>query len=336
MSKEYDVLTLGETMIRLSPPGYQRLEQTSVLDLHIGGSESNTAVGLSRLGLRAAWVSRLPDNPLGRRVAQELRGQGVDVSSVAWCHEGRMGVYFVEYGRGPRAINVLYDRDGSAMSQMTPADFNLEIVSKSRLIHLTGITVALSSSCHQLVETLLDEAHRAGVVRSFDINYRSKLWSPEEACRALDPLCQGIDILFITRDDAQIVFGCEGTAEEVAWALKRRFKAGTVSLTLGAEGAMTIDESGQLYAATPSRTVAVDRLGAGDAFSAGFLYGYLQDDVALGIDLGTAMAALKYTIPGDLPLIDLADLEPLLGGKGAYPESWSGPGLVQGSAGIKR
>lgn len=322
MSKEYNVLTVGETMIRLSPPRYQRLEQTSVLDVHVGGTESNTAVGLSRLGLRVVWVSRLADNPLGRRIVRELRGQGVDVSHVVWCYEGRVGVYFVEYGRGPRAISVLYDRRDSAMSQMTPADFDLGLVARSWLIHLTGITVALSSSCHQLVATLLDEAERVGVTRSFDVNYRGKLWSPEEACRALEPLCLGLDILFITRDDAQVVFGCEGKGEEVAQALKQRFEVGTLVLTLGAEGALAINESGQLLRTTAIETVAVDRLGAGDAFSAGFLYGYLQNDIALGMELGMAMAALKHAIPGDLPLIDRTDLEPLISG--------------QGSAGIRR
>jgi len=315
MTREYDVLTLGETMIRLSPPDYQRLEQTPVLNVHVGGAESNTAVGLSRLGLRVVWVSRLPDNPLGRRVVRELRGQGVDVSHVVWCREGRVGLYLVEYGQEPRAISVLYDRAGSAMSQMTPADFNLKLVAQARLIHLTGITVALSSSCHQLVAALLEEARRVGVVRSFDVNYRGKLWSPEEARKALEPLCQGLDILFVTRDDARVVFGCEGEAEEVLRALKQRFQVGALVLTMGAEGAMALCGSGELYRATPVEAAAIDRLGAGDAFAAGFIYGYLQGDMAMGIELGTSMAALKCTIPGDLPLIDSTDLEQLVNGR---------------------
>lgn len=313
--REYDVLTLGETMIRLSPPHHQRLEQASILNVYIGGSESNTAVGLSRLGLRVAWVSRLPDNPWGRRVVQELRSHGVDISHVVWCREGRIGLYFVEYGPGPRGITVLYDRAGSAMSQMTPADFDLSLVARARLLHLTGITVALSESCQQLVAAVLEEARRVGTARSFDVNYRARLWSPQAACSALESLCQGLEVLFITRDDARVVFGCDGAAEEVVRTLQQRFQVGTLVLTLGAEGAIAIDASGQVHTAAPIETVAIDRLGAGDAFSAGFLFGYLQNDVALGIELGTSMAALKHTIPGDLPLVDLADLEPLISGQ---------------------
>jgi 2-dehydro-3-deoxygluconokinase len=304
-------------MIRLSPPNCERIEQASSLNLHVGGSESNTAVGLSRLGLRVAWVSRLPKSPLGYRVVQELRRHAVDTSHVVWSDTGRMGVYFVEYGQRPRDVIVLYDRDASAASEMKLADFDLGLVSQCRLIHLTGITPALGETCYELVEALLDEAGRVGTPRSFDVNYRRKLWSPEEAGKSLECLCKKVDILFVTRDDAQTVFECGGTVEDVARDLKQRFALDAVALTLGAEGAIAVDGSNQLHRVRSPKVVAVDRLGAGDAFSAGFLYGYLRGNVPLGIEMGTYMGALKYTIPGDLPLISRSDMESLLSGKPA-------------------
>jgi 2-dehydro-3-deoxygluconokinase len=128
VSIQYDVLTVGETMLRLSPPNWQRLEQATTLDVQVGGAESIVSVLISRLGLRAAWVSRLPDSPLGRRIAQALRAQGVDTSHVTWAAEGRVGTYFVEYAPPPRATNVIYDRRFSAMSAMTLAEMNLDLI----------------------------------------------------------------------------------------------------------------------------------------------------------------------------------------------------------------
>jgi len=309
MQKRYDVLTLGETMIRLAPPRWQRLEQAESLEVAVGGAESNVAVALSRLGLKTAWVSRLTDNPLGHRIAQTLRAHGVDVSHVIWTPTGRVGTYLVEFGQPPRATTVIYDRRGSAMSEMTPGDFNLTLLDEARLLHVSGITPALSPACCALAEGVLRMAAERGVLRSFDVNYRAKLWSAAEARAALEPMCVGVDVLFVTRQDAQRLFERQSDAPETLRWLQARFNVGVAVMTMGKEGAMALDRDGCFYQGQAEPTPEVDPLGSGDAFAAGFLFGYLTDgNLASALQLGASAAALKRTIPGDLALISLEDL----------------------------
>ena len=143
----YDIVTFGEAMIRLSPPEFKRLEQTTTLDLNIGGAELNVAVGASRLGMQSAWVSRLPDNPLGRMIANKGRELGVDVSAVIWQKKGRAGLYFLEFGATPRPTSVVYDRANSSFSNIQPGEVDWEEIFKStKCFHLTGITPAVSKS----------------------------------------------------------------------------------------------------------------------------------------------------------------------------------------------
>jgi 2-dehydro-3-deoxygluconokinase len=305
-SHPYDVLTVGETMLRLSPPGWQRLEQAASLEVQVAGAESNVAVLLSRLGLRTAWVSRLPDNPLGRRIAQALRAHGVDTAHIVWVPEGRVGTFFVEFAPPPRATSVIYDRQHSAMSAMTLAEVDLSLLDQTRLLHLTGITPALSPTCQALVQGLLAAAAQRGVLRSFDVNYRARLWRPEAAQAALEPLCHGVDVLFVTLQDAQRLFGCWGEPAEALRWLHERFQAGITVLTLGEQGAMAVNASGQLTRARVPATALVDPLGSGDAFAASFLSTFLSSpapDLETALVRGAAAAALKRTIPGDLALL---------------------------------
>jgi 2-dehydro-3-deoxygluconokinase len=311
MQKRYDVLTVGETMIRLSPPRWQRLEQADTFEVAVGGAESNVAVCLSRFGLRAAWVSRLVDNPLGHRIIQTLRAQGVDVSHVIWTPAGRVGTYFVEFGQPPRSTNIIYDRRGSVMSEMTLSDLDLTLLNDTRLVHLTGITPALSPACRDLVEGILKMAAERGVLRSFDVNYRARLWSADEARQALEPLCAGVDVLFVTRQDAYRLFNCAAGAEETLRWLQAKFNVGVAVLTMGEEGAMALHRDGSFYRARTEPVPEIDPLGSGDAFAAGFLYGYLTDgDLEAALQIGVSAAALKRTIPGDLALITLEESLP--------------------------
>ncbi len=294
-----DIVTIGETMLRLTAPSPYALEQTHHLELEVAGSESNVAIGLSRLGMRAGWVSRLVDNPLGRRIANKIREHGVDVSHVAWTDTGRVGVYFVELGPSPRQTQVFYDRANSAMALMTPEEVNWAYVRSTRVLHLTGITPALSPSCRAIVERALDEAHSAGATVSFDVNYRSKLWSPEEARVCLEPMLPRVDVLFCSLGDAIKLFGSNDSPEDAAHYLSKQFKNEIVVVTAGGQGAVAC-QHGQMYAAGGYPVEVADPIGAGDAFDAGFLYGYLTDEVEHGLKMGTALAALQMTYPGDI------------------------------------
>ncbi|MBE9565715.1 MAG: sugar kinase [Proteobacteria bacterium] len=325
MARPYDVVTLGETMIRLSPPSFQRLEQATTLEVRVGGAELSVAVGVARLGLRSAWLSKLPDNPLGRMVANKAREHGVDVSHVIWTKEGRMGLYFVEFGAQPRASSVLYDRADSALSQMRPADFDwAAIFSQARLFHVSGITPALSPSCAEATLAAARAAREAGCTVSVDVNYRAKLWSEEEAGRVMTALMDSTDILITTEEDTKRVYRIEaGDYREVARELQRRFDLKAVAITLRDTVSVLSNRwsafalaGDKLYEAPTYEVEVVDRLGAGDSFTAGFLWGYLQDDIAKGVAYGTAFSALKHSVPGDFHWGTLAEVEALVKGGG--------------------
>jgi 2-dehydro-3-deoxygluconokinase len=311
---KYDVVTLGETMIRLSPPFNERIEQAEHLYLRVGGAESNLAVALARLGLKTAWVSRLVDNALGRRIVSEIRAHGVDTSHVIWAQEGRVGTYFIEYGRAPRRIEVLYDRAESAITYLTPEDVDWHLLSQTRMIHLTGITVALSESCAQVVNLLIDRAREGNVKVSFDVNYRSKLWSPDVASENLKPVCAKSDILFIGSHDAETLFGCEPQPDQLVDVLSSTFPTETIVVTMGHAGAICVHQ-GEVHSEPTLPGVEVDRVGVGDAFAAGFLFGHLEGkDWPLCLKYGHALAAIKYSMPGDMVITDCKELDELVAG----------------------
>jgi 2-dehydro-3-deoxygluconokinase len=306
-----DVVTFGETMLRLSAPGYSRLEEAVTFDVRIGGSESNTAVALARLGLRAAWWSKLPANPLGRRIENEIRRWGVDTSGIIWDHSGgaRAGLYFLDFGVAPRGIDVYYDRASSAASTLTADEIDAAVIADARLLHLSGITPALSASCADAVERAIRCARQSETRISFDINYRAKLWNAAAARKILEPLLSQIDLLLCPQADAFTLFEIAGDGLEVAREMRRRYGVDAVIITLGGGGVAACDDQGDWSAAPHVLGHVVDRVGAGDAFNAGAIMGYLQGDLSLGLATGTAMAALKHTMPGDLLLSTRAEIE---------------------------
>src|ERR1700730_4091479 len=168
-----EIITFGEAMIRLSPPNFQRLEQTSSLDLQVGGAELNTAVGLARLGRSAAWISRLPRNPLGRTIANHAQEAGVGTEHVVWTNEDRVGTYFLEFGAAPRASSVLYDRKSSAIAQIRPGMVNWkDVLAGAKWFHVTGITPALSETAAETTREALEVARKERIQVSIDLNYR--------------------------------------------------------------------------------------------------------------------------------------------------------------------
>jgi 2-dehydro-3-deoxygluconokinase len=310
----YDVVALGEVLLRLASRAPERLEQVRQLDVSFGGTEANVVAALARLGLRTAWLSALPRNAWGDRVERELRGHGVDVGHVVWREGGRIGSYFLEYGLGPRPIRVLYDRQGSAFTTLAPEEVDWHVVRRSRLVHVTGVTLALGPQPRGLVERAVEEARAAGALVSLDVNYRASLWSHEAARICLESLLPRVQLLFVGLDDARRVLGLEGEPEAVAEALRRLAPRAVVALTLGDRGSVVLADD---RAYRPSRLYALDmvadRVGAGDAFAAGFIHGLLGgQDVQRAVDCGTALAALKCTMWGDVALVRPGELEELM------------------------
>jgi 2-dehydro-3-deoxygluconokinase len=310
-----DLLTLGETMIRLSVGEGALLADCPALDIHNGGTESNVAVAVARLGNRARWLSRLTDNALGRRITYELSALGVDCSGVAWTHEDRVGTYFIEFGAPPRPTTVLYDRAHSAASKMTTSTFDLDQeLTNTRILHLTGITPALSASCADLMTEIINLARAKDVHIVFDVNYRALLWPPETCAHTLAPLIEKVDTLLIGQADAGTVFGIRGTPQEVLQGAVDRFGVRQVGITLGEHGAIGLAD-GQIMDAPGYAVKIVDRIGAGDAFAAGVIAGLLESDFAdfgLGLRYGVATSALQLTLHGDNFRLGRADVLRLL------------------------
>jgi 2-dehydro-3-deoxygluconokinase len=307
-----DLITFGESMLRLSTPVGQALQRATRLDVNVAGAESNVAITASRMGLSAGWISRLPDNPLAHLITDMATSQGVDTSRVIWTAEGRVGTYFVEFGSPPRSNRVIYDRARSAVTSTKPEEVDWAYVATARIIHLTGITPALGPQCAAIVQQMLQLAHSQHIPVSFDVNYRSKLWQPSDAEAGLTPLLHGVQILRTGRDEAQALFGLSGSAEEVARELKARFDAVVVVVTDGSNPAVAFD------GAAPARRDCfpvhiVDEIGAGDAFTAGFLVSYLEHgDIERSLEFAQALAALKLTYAGDIAWCSRAEVEALI------------------------
>jgi 2-dehydro-3-deoxygluconokinase len=311
-------------MIRLSPPGFGRIEQAGSLDLHVGGAELNVAAGIARLGINSAFVTALPENPLGRLVSNEIRRAGVDTKHILWQRDGRVGLYFVEFGANPRPSRVVYDREGSAVGRLKGSEIDWKkIFSEYEHFHTTGITPALGTGCLELTRNALATAKKMGLSTSFDLNYRVRLWSEVRAQDSIAPLMGLIDHLITTEEDISRVFKIKGeNFESLAKDLVGRFSLQSCAITLRED--LSVLRNRWTAVASDGRSVfrdkqydveVVDRVGSGDAFCAGYIYGVITGDVGLGVKVGNAMAALKHSVPGDMIVCEKEEIMSLAQGR---------------------
>jgi len=319
------LVTFGETMIRLSPPGQARLEQADSLRIDVGGSEMNAAVAAARLGLSASFVTRLTRNPLGRLIANRAREHGVDTSGIVWTDEDRIGTYYVEFGASPRPNSVLYDRRDSAIARVRPGEINWgSVLAGARIFHTSGITFALSDSAAEVAFEGIRAAKACGAEVSIDLNYRARLWSPGRAREVMSEAVREADLLITTEEDTERVFGIRGDSyEEVAVRLAGEFDLSVVAITLRETpsvwrnrwSAVAHDaRTGAVHKGPEFDIEVVDRVGSGDAFAGGFLYGYVREGVKTGVRYGVAISALKQTHPGDLAWATKDEVERALEG----------------------
>lgn len=304
-------------MLRWTPAAQLPLALANSFDVYVAGSEANVATGLASLGLPTTWVSRLPDNPLGHRVASSLQGNGVDVSHVVWVNaSARLGLLFAEQPMEPRKGHVVYDRKNSAAASLAPVDLPDALLRLHTHLHITGITPALSESCAETMSDVLARARESGMTISLDVNYRVKLWKTETAANTLAPLMHEVDVLFCSGQDASRVFGCEGNDVERARTLASRFGAKVTVVTEGANGAIACEGERVLSCSAFPVEQTIERFGSGDAFAAGFLWSHLGErDLEQSIRAGCAAAALKRTIRGDALVTTVAELEAVAGNR---------------------
>ena len=329
------VVTMGEMMIRFMPKGNLRFEQADEFDVFYGGDESIVAVSLARFGLDSRYITKLPENPFGDIALSKLRQQNVDTSCIARGGE-RLGLNFYESGVSMRPSNVVYDRKHSAISEALPEDFDFDrIFCDADWFHVAGITPAISDRAAELVKQAMMAAHKHGVTVSVDLNYRSKLWSPEKAQSVMVPLMKYVDVCIGNEEDAEKVLGFkpentdvyQGTLDvdgykEVFRQLKEKFGFKYIGSTLresysaSDNGWSALLYDGEEFYHTRKYDIRlVDRGGGGASFAAGMIYGILNGfDLKKTGEFAVAASALKQTIAGDYNLTTLKEVYSLMGG----------------------
>jgi len=315
------VVTFGEVMLRLTPPGNLRIPQTETLEMSFGGAEVNVAVALAQLGTEAAFVTRLPANEIARACLGRIRAAGVDVSGIQFGGD-RIGTYFVERGGGARPAAVIYDRKHSAIATADPASFDWEMLLRgASLLHISGITPALSDSAARAARIAFATARTLGIPCSMDVNYRGKLWSESEAGEILRPFLDQLDWCICNENHARRLFGIDAEATDGAVAAElgdRHPNLSRIAITRRRTvdpdhdrwGATLWGRTGSLVSSRTHEIRMVDRVGGGDSFAAGLIHGLLGGwDDQRAVDFGAAALALKHTIPGDFACFRADEVE---------------------------
>ena len=335
------VVTFGEIMLRLSTPGFTRFVQTQSFDATYGGGEANVAASLAQYGLDSHFVSKIPAHEIGQAAVNHLRRFGVGTGYLVRGGD-RLGIYFLETGASQRASKVIYDRADAAVTTLGPDEVDWAAVfDGARWFHWTGITPALGERPRRTLRAALEAAKAAGVTVSCDLNFRAKLWTTDEAQAVMRPLMDFVDVCIANEEDAERSLGFEagqtdveaGELDERGYrrlcrALKEEYDFEAVAVTLRESlsasvngwSAMLHDErdSTEPYRSRRYEITLVDRVGGGDSFAAGLIYGLLaKDDTRAALEFAVAASCLKQTIPGDFNLVSREEVEKLAGGSGS-------------------
>jgi 2-dehydro-3-deoxygluconokinase len=336
MSKK--VVTLGEIMLRLSTPDYKRFVQADTFDVTYGGGEANVAAALSNYGLNGTFVTKVPNNAIGQSAINHLRRYGVDTQFIARGGD-RLGIYFLETGASMRASQVIYDRAGASIADVDINEFDFDkIFEGADWFHTTGITPALSDKATALAEAALKAARAKGITTSIDLNYRKKLWSKEKAREVMTKLCQYVDVCIGNEEDADTTLGFKAKDTDVTKGelslegfkdvfkqMKAKFGFKYIASSLRESHSASdngwsalVYDGDEFYHTRKYEVRIIDRVGSGDSFASGFIYG-LVTGMAMkdAAEFGVAASAIKHTIPGDLNHATLSDVKELMKGDGS-------------------
>ena len=333
----HTVITFGEIMLRLSPPGFERFFQSPVLSAIFGGGEANVAASLAHFGLASRYVTRLPKHAIGESALRALRAEGIDTTHVLRGGD-RVGIYFAESGASQRASTVVYDRAHSSISELDPAAVPWDVVMQgASWFHVTGITPALGKNCAEATAQAIAAAKRAGARVSVDLNYRKKLWTEAQAQATMRPLMRDVDVVVANEEDLQAVLGVPVAGADVtggsldvagyraaAERVTREFGPAQVAITLreslsasdnGWSAVLWDAKTKNMHQSQRYAVRLVDRIGGGDSFAAGLIYATLAGrplDAALRF--AVAASALKQTIPGDFNRVTVVEVDALAAG----------------------
>lgn len=334
------VITFGELMLRLQPDRYERFVQCDHVAFTFGGGEANVAVSLANYDMDVAYVTKLPAHAIGQAAVNSLRRYGVDTSKIV-RGGNRIGIYYNEKGASQRGSVCIYDRAHSAINEAKPEDFDWDEIFKDALwFHFTGITPALGANLVEICRQACQAAKAHGCKISCDINYRGKLWSREAAREAMSNLCQYVDVCICNEEDAKDVFGIEAEAtdiyggclnregyQQVARTLSARFGFEKVAITL--RESISASENGwsamiyetaedKCYFSKRYQLHIVDRVGGGDSFGGGLIYGLLNGkSTGEALEFAVAASALKHSVEGDYNMVTVTEVEKLAGGDGS-------------------
>ena len=335
MSKK--VVTLGEIMLRLSTPDYKRFVQADTFDVTYGGGEANVAAALCNYGLNGTFVTKVPNNPIGQSAINHLRRYGVDTRFIARGGD-RLGIYFLETGASMRASQVVYDRAGASIADVNPEEFDWDaILDGADWFHTTGITPALSDKAAHLTEVALKAAKAKGITTSIDLNYRKKLWSKEKAREVMTRLCMNVDVCIGNEEDADTTLGFKAGETDVTKGelhldgykdvfrqMKEKFGFKFIASSLREShsasdngwSALVYDGS-EFYHTRKYQVRIIDRVGSGDSFASGLIYGLVTGmSMPDAAEFCVAASAIKHTIPGDLNHATLGEVKDLMKGDG--------------------
>lgn len=335
------VVTFGEIMLRLSTPGFERFVQSQSFDVTYGGGEANVAASLSNYGLSSYFVTKLPKHEIGQAAINHLRRYGVNTEFIARGGE-RVGIYFLETGASQRASKVVYDRTNSSISNISLNDIDWEKVFEgAEWFHFTGITPALGKNAQEVLNAACNSAKAKGIKISCDLNFRAKLWTEKEAQAVMVPLMKYVDVCIANEEDAEKSLGMKAkdtdihNAEldesgyfELAKSLKTKFNFDAVAITLREShsasrngwSALLHDSKDCIepYRSKKYDIQIVDRVGGGDAFASGLIYGLLtKQSTKEALEFAVAASCLKQTIPGDLNHVSTSEVEKLYKGDGS-------------------
>lgn len=324
--EKFDILALGEVLLRLSSSFNERLTRGETFEKQVGGAELNVLSGISLLGLRTGIISKLPANDIGSYAKNKIRFCGIsdDYLTYDTDTDARMGLYFYENGSHPRKPRIVYDRMNSSINKITLEDFDQHMYSSTRCFHTSGITLGLCDQVRQVTGDMIKEFKAAGALISFDVNYRSNLWSGEDARYYIEQILPYVDILFCSEDTARLTFNKTGTAQKMMKEFTEEYPISVVASTKRIVHSPKVHtfssilcsaDNDYFYEEKPYEHIeVVDRIGSGDAYVSGILYGLLSKphDYQSALEYGNALSALKNTIPGDLSCFDLSELETVI------------------------
>ena len=325
-NRNFDLLTFGQVLLRLSPPNNERLVRGDTFVKQVGGAELNVAVGVALLGLHTGIISRLPAHDMGSFMKGKIRSYGVSDDYFIYDHSpnARVGIYYYENGAYPRKPKVIYDRSNSSFYSLDINEIPEEVYGATRCFHTSGITLALSPKIRETTIEMIKRFKAAGTLVSFDVNFRGNLWTGEEAKACIEQILPYVDVFFCSEETARLTFKKTGTAKEMMKSFTEEYPISIVAATQRVVhspkrhtfGSVIYDAKKYAYfEEEPYRDIdVVDRIGSGDAYISGALYGLLANDFdcAKAVRYGNATSAVKNTVPGDLPSSSLDEIDTII------------------------